>query len=227
MNAGSTRGVKPADNPEDSLLTILTKKSPAKVLTHLYFVLNRFDVVTVQGLATALSRMILLSTPNWKSISNLSPFFVPPRNNKIATSTNFLQLHVLEEEGRGYDDRDIESVTSQRPKWTFNIIGMRKQIKNFTAVCALIFGKKSLLVRNLGSWDSHILLNELSYEVYQLSHKYFICSILNKIHQRVQRFLTICQEGWDEINWRAIDFGDMQDNIVSEDYHVEKSWLGR
>ena len=204
LNAGSTRGVKPADNPEDSLLTVITKKSPAKVLTHLYFVLNRFDVVIVQGLATALSRMILLSTPNWKSILNLSPFFVPPRNNKIAISANFLRLHVLEEEGRGYDNRDIKSVTSQTPKWTFNISGLRKQIKNFTEVCALIFGKKSLLVRNLGSWDSHILLNEQSYKEYQFLHKYFLCSILNKIHQRVQRFLTKYQEGWEEIGEQSI-----------------------
>ena len=169
--------------------------------------------------------MILLSTPNWKGISNLSPFFVPPRNNKITTSANFLQ-HVLEEEGRDYDDRDINSVTSQTPKWTFNITGLRKQIRNFTEVCALIFGKKSLLVRNLRSWDSRILLNEQSYEEYQLLHKYFICSILKKIHQRVQRFLTKCQEGWDEINWRVIDFGDMQENIVSEDNHVAKpGWV--
>ena len=64
LNTGSSRGVKPADNPEDSLLTIMTKKLLAKVITRLYFVLNRFDTVIVQGLATALSRMILLSTPS-------------------------------------------------------------------------------------------------------------------------------------------------------------------
>ena len=75
---------------------------------------------------------------------------------------------------------------------------------------------------NLRSWDSHILLNEQSYEEYQISHKYFICSVLNKIHQRVQRFLMRCQEGWEEINLRLIDFRDLQDRIVSEDYHVEK-----
>ena len=35
-----------------------------------------------------------------------------------------------------------------------------------------------------------------------------------------------CQEGWEEINWRIIDFSDIQDRIVSEDYHVEKpSWV--
>ena len=226
LNAGSIRGVKPLSVPEDSLLTIITKKSPAKVLTHLYFVLNRFDIVIVQGLATALSRMILLSTPTWRNISNLSPFFVPPRSNKTATSSNFLRLHVLEEEGRGYDDKDIDSVTSQTPKWTFNITGLRKQIRNFAEICSLIFGKNSILVRNLSSWDSHILLNEQSYEEYQSSHKYFICSLLNKIHQRTQRFLTKCQEGWDEINWQTIDFTDIQDNIVSEDFHVEKpGWV--
>ena len=62
LNASLKRGLKPASEPEDSLLVIMTKKSPAKVLTHLYFVLNRLDIFIVQGLATALSRMILLST---------------------------------------------------------------------------------------------------------------------------------------------------------------------
>ena len=138
----------------------MTKKSPAKDLTHLYFVLNKLDIFIIQGLATALSRMILLSTPLWKNISNLSPFFVPPRNSKIATSSNFLRLHVLEQERRGYDDKDIESVTSQFPKWPFNITGLRKQIRNFTALCALIFGHNSLLVLSLRSWDNHILENE-------------------------------------------------------------------
>ena len=170
--------------------------------------------------------MILLSTPTWRNISNLSPFFVPPRNSKIATSSNFLRLHVLEEEGRDYEDKDIDLITSQTPKWTFNITGVRKQIRFFSEICALIFGRNSLLVSNLRLWDSHILTNQQSYEEYQSSHKYFICSVLNKIHQKVQRFLMKCQEGWEEINWRIFDSNDIQDGIISENYHVEKpSWV--
>ncbi len=226
MNASLKRGLKPASEPEDSLLVIMTKKSPAKVLTHLYFVLNRLDIFIVQGLATALSRMILLSSPSWKNISNLSPFLVPPRNSKIASSSNFLRLHVLEQEGKGYDDKDIESVMTQSPKWPFNVTGLRKQTKNFTSLCSLIFGDVSLLVISLKSWDDHILDNEQSYEEYQSNYKYFICSVLNKIYQNVQRFLTRCQEGWDEINWEDINFKRIQDKIVTEDYHLEKpAWV--
>ena len=113
LNASSEIGLNRETEPEDSLLIIMTKKSPDKVLTHVYFVLNRLDIFIVQNLVTALSRMIPPSTPLWKNISNLSPFFVPPRNSKIATSSNLLRLHVLEEEGRRYDDKDIDSVTSQ------------------------------------------------------------------------------------------------------------------
>ena len=98
----------------------------------------------------------------------LSPFFVPPRNSKIATSSNFLRLHILEEKGRGYEDRGIDSITAQTPKWTFNVTGLKKQIKNFAEVCVLIFGERSLLVKNLRSArDSHILTNEQSYKEYQ------------------------------------------------------------
>lgn len=126
LNASSKRGVFPKDKPEDSLLILMTKKSPAKILTHLYFVLNKLDIFIVQGLATALSRMILLSTPSWKNISNLSPFFVPPRNINKATSANFLRLHILEQEGRGYEDKDVELITVQTPQWPLNITGLRK-----------------------------------------------------------------------------------------------------
>ena len=118
-----------------------------------------------------------------------------------------MRLRIVEEEGRGYEDKDIDSITSQTPKWTFNITGMRKQIRNFVEVCALSFGRNSLLVSNLRSWGSHfILANEQSYEEYKSLYKYFICSVLNKIHQKVQRFIMKCQEGWEEINWRIIQF---------------------
>ena len=76
-------------NKIQHLLTIVSKKSPAKVFTHLYFVTSNFDVFIVQRLATAISRMILLSTTTWKQISNLTPFFVPPRNSKTVHYTDF------------------------------------------------------------------------------------------------------------------------------------------
>ena len=120
-----------------------------------------------------------------------------------------MRLRIVEEEGRGYEDKDIDSITFQTPKWTFNITDLRKQIKKIAEVCGIIFGNRSLLMNILRSWDSHILLNEQSYEEVQGAHKYFICSVLNKIHQKVQHFLMKCQEGWEEINWRIIDFSDI------------------
>ena len=226
LNASSIDGFDKQEKPEDSFLTIISKKSPAKVLTHLYFEMNGFDVLIIQGLATAISRTILLSTPTWKQISNLSPFFVPPRNSKTVNNTNFLKLHVMEQEGRGYDEKDIDSITSQVPQWSFEITGLRKQIKNFTKLCTLLFGKESLLVRNLHSWDKHILDNEQCYDDYKAEHKHFIVCVLNKIHQNVQRHLTNCQRGWSFINWKDINFEDIQRAIVTETFVVEKpNWV--
>ena len=159
---------------------------------HLYFEMNGFDVLIAQGLATAISRTILLSTPTCKQISNLSPFFVPPRNSKTVNNTNFLKLHIMEQEGRGYDKKYIDSITSQVPQWSFEITGLTKQIKNFTKLCSLLFGSESLLVRNLHSWDKHILDNEQCNDDYKIEHKHFIVCVLNKIHQNVQRHLTNC-----------------------------------
>ena len=66
LNASSIDGFDKKDQPTESFLTIRAKKSPAKVLTHLYFEMNGFNVRIIQGLATAISRTILLSTPTWK-----------------------------------------------------------------------------------------------------------------------------------------------------------------
>ena len=70
------------------------KETIATILTHLYLVLNKYDIVIVQGLVTALGWMILLNNPIWRNISHISPFFVPPRNRKIDKSSNFLRSHV-------------------------------------------------------------------------------------------------------------------------------------
>ena len=226
LNASSVDGFDPAFAPQDSLLSVMSKKSPAKVLTHLYFEMSNFDVSIVQGLVTALSRMILLSTPTWKQISNLSPFFVPPRNSKTVNNTNFLKLHVMEQEGKGYDEKEVDKITSQVPQWSYEVTGLRKQIKNFTKLCSLLFGDNSILVRRLASWDKHILENEQCYDDYRAEHKHFIVCVLNKIHQNVQRHLINCQRGWSFIDWQDLHFESLQRDIVTESFVVEKpSWV--
>ena len=40
LNASSIDGFEKKESPEDSFLTIISKKSPARVLTHLYFEMN-------------------------------------------------------------------------------------------------------------------------------------------------------------------------------------------
>ena len=226
LNASSKDGFDSAKVPEDSLLTIIAKKSPAKVLTHLYFMMNGNDVIIIQGLATAISRTILLSTPTWKQITNLSPFFVPPRNSKTVNNTNFLKLHIMEKEGRGYDEKDVDLITSQVPQWSYEITGLRKQIQNFAILCGLLFGANSILTRNLKSWNKHILENEQCYDDYKSEHSHFIVCVLNKIHQNVQRHLINCQRGWNFIDWQDINFADMQRAIVTESFVVEKpSWV--
>ena len=226
LNASSFDGFDARDRPADSFLTLIAKKSPAKVLTHLYFVMSNFDVSIVQGLATAISQMILLSTPTWKQISNLSPFFLPPRNSKTVNNTNFLKLHMMEQEGKGYDEKEVDQITSQAPQWSYKITGLRKQIKNFAKLCSLLFGENSVLVRNLQCWDNHILENEQCYDDYRQEQKYFIVCILNKIHQNVQRHLMNCQRGWSFIDWQDINFEKIQRDIVTESFVLEKpSWV--
>ena len=106
------------------------------------------------------------------------------------------------------------------------ITGLRKQIKTITKLCELLFGKESLLVRNLHSWDKHILDNEQCYDDYKAEHKHFIVCVLNKIHQNVQRHLTNCQRGWSFINWKDINFEDLQCAIITESFVVEKpNWV--
>ncbi len=114
--------------------------------------MSNIDVLVVQELTTVISRMILLSTPTWKQISNLSPFLVPPRNSKTADNINFLKLvHVMTQEGKGNDEKKVVQITSQAPQWTCEVTGLRKQIKNFAKLCSIVFGDNSVLARSLCS----------------------------------------------------------------------------
>ena len=54
LNASSEDGFRQVIIPSDSLLTLISKKSHAKVLTHLYFMMNNEVVFIIQGLATSL-----------------------------------------------------------------------------------------------------------------------------------------------------------------------------
>ena len=101
--AAKHANIAPALEVCDSFLSILSKQSPAKVITHLYFVLRHRDITIAQGLATALSRAIILSFPTSKDISNLIVFFVPPRSSSTVKAEQFLRLHLLEKEGKGYN----------------------------------------------------------------------------------------------------------------------------
>ena len=92
--------------------------------------------------------LFVLSSPSCKDISSLSHFFAPPGNMKMTMSSNVLRTRILEQEGRCYGQNDVDLVTSQTLKWSFNIIGMRNQIRNFGALCSLWFGCEDLLSTN-------------------------------------------------------------------------------
>ena len=132
----------------------------------------------------------------------------------------------MEQEGTGYDEKEVDKITAQVPQWSYEVTGLRKQIKHFTKLCSLLFGENSLLTRSLSSWDKHILDNKQCYDDYRLEHKHFIVCVLNKIHQNIQRHLVNCQRGWAFINWQDINFENMQRDIITESFVVEKpSWV--
>lgn len=188
--------------------------------------MSNFDVSVVQGLATALSKMILLRTPTWKQISNLSLFFVPPRNSKTVSNTNFLKLHVMEQEGRGDDEKEVDQITAQVPQWSYKVTGIRKKNKNFAKLWSLLFGEDIVLARCLSSWDKHIFENEQCYDDYKSEHNHFIVFVLNKIYQNIQRHLVNCQQGWAFINWQDFNFDKIQRDIFTESFVVKKlSWV--
>ena len=44
----------------------------------------------------------------------------------------------MEQEGKGYDEKETDPITSQVPQWSFEITGLQKQIKNFTKLYELV-----------------------------------------------------------------------------------------
>ncbi len=177
LSASSLDRFDPAEEPSDSLLMNISKKLPAKVVSHLYFVMSNFDILIVQGLATAMLRMILLSTLTWKQILKLSPLFVPPRNSKIVNNTIFLKkLLVMEQEGKGYDKKEVDQITSLVPQWSYKVIGSRKQIKILQNVQSCFFSnfKVSFLELFLTSLLFFLLLlDSLSFFVFHF-HQFFL-----------------------------------------------------
>ena len=37
----------------------------------------------------------------------------------------------MEQEGKGYDEKEVDKITAQVPQWSYEVTGLRKQIKNF------------------------------------------------------------------------------------------------
>lgn len=57
------------------------------------------------------------------------PIFHPAKKFKDGNVSKYLKSHILEQEGRGYHDRDIDLITVPTTQWPLNVIGPRKQIK--------------------------------------------------------------------------------------------------
>ena len=131
MNATSEDGFDPVKDPAKNQLILISKNSLSKVLSHLNFIMCKNYELIIQGLAATLSRMILLSLSTWKQITNLGPFFVPQRNSKSVNNTNLLKLQVMEQGGKGHEEKDVDTnTTSQVPQWLYKVTGPRKQTKN-------------------------------------------------------------------------------------------------
>ena len=161
LNDGSENVTEPLSEPPSTLIDLLSRKSGANALSWLYFLLMKHNMYILPGMATALAKGQILSISTWKSISNLSVLFCPPRSQSITDTSNYLILQVLEQEGKGYEASDVKFATSQKPSWAKDTKSLRKQIGNFTAIYILIFGYDSYLVQQLSSWNHHIHENEL------------------------------------------------------------------
>ena len=88
LNAGSENGTEPLTEPPSTLVDLLFRKYEANALSWLYFRLKKHNMYIVPGMATALAKGQILSIPTWKSISNLSVLFCPPRSQSITDTSN-------------------------------------------------------------------------------------------------------------------------------------------
>ena len=71
----------------------------------------------------------------------------------------------MEEEGKGYHKK-VDQIMSEILQWSYEVMGLRKQIKNFRIFCSLLFGENSAQARNFHSLNKHILDNEQFYDDY-------------------------------------------------------------
>ena len=90
LNAGYENGPEPLIEPPTTLVDLLSRKSGANITSCLYFRLKKHNMYIVPGMGTVLAKGQILSIPSWKSISNLSVIFYPPRFQSMTDTSNYL-----------------------------------------------------------------------------------------------------------------------------------------
>ena len=124
---------------------------------------------------------------NFCSLLFTKPYPLSPTGAKGA-----MILHLKNEKGGGWSDKDLEKLPHQAITIPERIEDMMHNLHNIASASALFFGKNSLLTIGLDSWQPEISSNLTSYQSKGANNHTFIATILTAVDTRVNGWLNEC-----------------------------------
>ena len=223
LNASSTDGEQPSEQPVKSCLDFFNKKNLSKALDFLIMSLSQDLNCCVHietGLATALYAGHFVRDRD-DSPSNFS-FFLTPKKIPLSSDrfkpTMILQLKASQ--GKGWSETDLKDALKQGIATPSDIHSFSHQLKNFWGLSTFFFGKDSFLSQALEPLMSTISNHTLTFEAAQLRDKRFATKFGYAIDTRVFRWLQQCrcQQNRSSVNDSLLNFDTIIDQVLTDSF---------
>ena len=190
--ASTVDGDSPATSPTSRMSTLLNAKNGA-IVARLFNTWHDLDIVVQTGMASNIQKGSLLSDHSPFSISNFSPFFVPPaRAGFSALSNSELNCIEFASTNKNLSDKDIQKMVHSKPYVPQQPHLFLAQLRNWHAVLSDLFGPNALITTNIDDIISHYSTNELLYYNIFQEEPNFSVWFLNQVHFKCQRILHQC-----------------------------------
>lgn len=219
--------IKP-DSPSDPMLMVLDSGTGAKAQTLLHHILKVSGCIVHldDGFCVAIKNGLFLSQPTEQYINYYSPAFTPPGKDPLLASNDMDPLRLAEQAAHGKRSQDdINKMTTQTVRFPrcFNLLNYT--IKNFSELTKILFGQDSILASTLTKVSHHIRDSEIAYTRLFSQHWWFGAAILDRIHIRVQMYLSSCALGNSQlVNFTALEFDDMLNKIMMGEFITTHPW---
>ena len=179
------------------------------------------------GLCQNLRNGGIASTPKITSITNLSPFLLPPESSDNDSSSELLfRLNETAALGK-LSEKDIMTLTKMEATLPYDYGTFLHMVKNMRFMCEYLGGTHCLAAKAWNTMAKHTKRNEPLYKEMAREHPTFYISVLDDLHRRFQTFIHSCAFGvFDDLKISHVKFDEVTRKIDNYEYNVRKPiWL--